>query len=267
MNISPLDIVEENVLAYYKGLAHSLSGQFFEQEHLVWFSTGRRSLLRFNGVLRALVARESLSALTKPVLDYFFSKHLPFFWAEFPPGAAPGLREFLGSNGVSPLVRDIPAMQRSLKAVPAARLSDKVEITLVKTERDQVDWLEVLMEGFPEPEDAREDFRQYLKYTLTESPTAWRHFLARWRGERCAISTLLCTLQAGGIYHVVTLPAYRGRGLGKALTLAAMQAARQIGYSTAVLFATSDGYPLYQKLGFETVVTADLYAWNGRETQ
>jgi ribosomal protein S18 acetylase RimI-like enzyme len=154
-------------------------------------------------------------------------------------------------------------MQRSLEGLPSFHLPEQVEITEVRTSQEQVDWLKVHMLGFGEPEAARVDFRQYFKYSLTESPSVWRHFLARWQGKPCAISTLLCAPKAAGIYHVTTLPAYRGRGLGRALTLAATQAGREQGYTTAVLFATPDGYPLYLKLGFETVVTADLYAWTG----
>lgn len=265
MNNSPIKIIEDNAIAYYKGLAYSLGGQFYEQENMVWFTTNRRSLTRFNGVLRTNTSAQNLPEVVNRVLDHFFSNNLPFFWADFPHGAVLGLGEFLVSHEVSLIARDMPSMQRSLEDLPALDIPDEVEIMLVQTEQDQMEWLEVLMVGFPEPEEAREDFRQYLQHPLTESKSAWKHFLARWQGIPCAISTLLSAPLAGGIYHVVTLPAYRSRGLGKALTLSAMQTASEIGYSSAVLFATPDGFPLYRKLGFETVVTADLYAWNGRQ--
>jgi GNAT superfamily N-acetyltransferase len=201
------------------------------------------------------------------VLDYFQSHHLPFFWADYPPGSTPGLGLHLAPRGVHLAAKDMPAMQRSLEGLPSFHLPEQVEITEVRSLQDQIDWLEVHMLGFEEPETAREDFQQYLHHSQTESPSVWRHFLARWKGEPCAISTLLCAPKAAGIYHVTTLPAYRSRGLGRALTLIAMQAGREQGYSTAVLFATPDGYPLYMKLDFRTVVTADLYAWTGERPQ
>jgi ribosomal protein S18 acetylase RimI-like enzyme len=263
MNNPPLNIIEDNVISYYKSLTRALGGQIFEQKPIIWFTTGRRSLMRFNGVLGAYTSAQNLPEVVRPVFHHFFSNNLPFFWADFPPGAAPGLGEFLISHDVLLVAKGMPAMQRSLEDLPALDIPDEVEIIPAHTEQNQVEWLEVLMRGFPEPEDAREDLRQYLQHSLTESKSTWHHFLARWQGKPCAISTLLCAPQSGGIYHVATLPAYRGRGLGRALTLTAMQAAREIGYSSVVLFATPDGYPLYQKLDFETVVTADLYAWLG----
>ncbi|MDO8485192.1 MAG: GNAT family N-acetyltransferase [Candidatus Limnocylindrales bacterium] len=45
-------------------------------------------------------------------------------------------------------------------------------------------------------------------------------------------------------------PAWRGRGLGKALTLATIEAAEAAGCRTLVLVATEAGQPLYERLGF-----------------
>jgi ribosomal protein S18 acetylase RimI-like enzyme len=126
--MTQVQVVEENALAYYKGIARLLNGQFVEEDQVAWITTGRRSLGRFNGVLRTVV--------TKP--------------------------------------------------------DDLINV-------------------------------------------------------------------------IEPMPAYRGRGLGKALTHAAMQTAQSAGYSTAILFATASGYPLYQRLGFETVAMADLFAWNGND--
>jgi len=158
----------------------------------------------------------------------------------------------------------IPAMSRLLVDLPQTSLPKDVEIVRVQTQQDESDWLNVLMEGFEEPGPSRPDFQQYLANSLTEPQPVFEHFLARWQGEPCAISTLLHAAgQGAGVYHVTTLPAYRGRGLGKVLTLTAMQSAQREGYTKAILFATHSGFPLYQRLGFETVSTAGIFVWNG----
>jgi predicted N-acetyltransferase YhbS len=46
-------------------------------------------------------------------------------------------------------------------------------------------------------------------------------------------------------------PAWRGRGLGTALTRATIAAAEAAGCTTLVLVATAEGQPLYERLGFE----------------
>jgi GNAT superfamily N-acetyltransferase len=253
--------VEENALVYYKGIAFSLGGHFVENEQLTWFSTGRRSVLRFNGVLWTRTAAEKLDEIALPILNHFRANHLPFFWVDFPPGATPGLGEFLQNNDVAQIAKGMPAMARSLLDAPPLPALDKVEISEVRSPRDQADWLDVHLEGSGDPPEANPDFKDFLQSSMQS--LQWRHFIARQDGAPCAISTLLCAREAAGIYHVTTLPAYRGKGLGRALTLAAMQAGKVRGYSQALLFATPDGFPLYQKLGFKTVLTADLYAWLG----
>jgi ribosomal protein S18 acetylase RimI-like enzyme len=254
-------LVYDNLLAYYKGIAVSLGGQFYEGGAITWFTTGRRSLMGFNAVLSAKVSAENLVEVVSPVIDHFLSNNRPFFWADFPPGETPGLGEFLTANGIPLMVKGMPAMARSLDDVPPLPSLEMVVIDEVHLSRDETEWMDVHMNGFGDPIEAKPDFKDYLEYSLTRPE--WRHFIARRDGVPCAISSLLCAREAAGIYHVTTLPAYRGCGLGKALTLAAMQAGREHGYTTAVLFATPDGSPLYQKLGFETVVTADIYACSG----
>ena len=258
--------VEDNILTYYRGIARYLGGRFIEDEQIAWFTTGRRSLLRFNAVLRTVAGSpQALRRVADPILDLFLSQKLPFFWAAWPPGGAPGLAGYLSATGLPFLRYNMPAMARRLDDLPDVMLPDGVDIARVQTAQDQTDWLEVHMAGFEEPEAARPDFGQYLASSLAEPRSDLAHFVARWRGEPCAISTLLAAPLATGIYHVTTLPAYRGRGLGKALTLAAMQSARRAGYADAILFATPSGYPLYQRLGFETVATAELFGWQGGE--
>lgn len=46
-------------------------------------------------------------------------------------------------------------------------------------------------------------------------------------------------------------PAWRGRGLGRALTQATIDAAEAVGCRTLVLVATDAGRPLYERFGFE----------------
>lgn len=256
-------IVEEGVIAYYKGIALSLGGQFHDEDmNFVWFRTGRQSSLRFNGILRARIDIDQLDRVAGPILVDFRKSNLPFFWADFPPGSTPGLEEFLGASGIPLVSKGMPAMIRSLEDVPLIPPLDNVVISKVISSRDQAEWLDVHTEGFGDPPETKPDFKDYLDYSLAHPE--WVHFIARCADVPCAISTLLCAKEAAGIYHVTTLPAYRGKGLGRALTLAAMQAGRDSGYSQALLFATPDGYPLYLKLRFEKIITANLYAWTGR---
>lgn len=262
--MNPIQIVEENAISYYQGIARLLGGEYQESDQVTWFVTGRRSLGRFNGVLHTAISRiEDIGKVVDPILKMFISQNLPFFWVDWAEIGTTGLGDYLVFKESALMKFSIPAMTRALDDLPQVSIPKEVEITRVQIQQDQADWLNVLMEGFEEPELSRPDFGEYLANSLSESNPVFEHFLARWQGKPCAISTLLRADHSAGIYHVTTLPNYRGHGLGKALTLASMHSARQWGYDTAVLFATPSGFPIYQRLGFETVSTADLYAWSG----
>jgi GNAT superfamily N-acetyltransferase len=56
-----------------------------------------------------------------------------------------------------------------------------------------------------------------------------------------------------GVYFVNTDPGWRGRGVGTAMTAAALRAAAAAGAERACLDATSLGFSIYRRLGFEPV--------------
>jgi ribosomal protein S18 acetylase RimI-like enzyme len=60
----------------------------------------------------------------------------------------------------------------------------------------------------------------------------------------------------GGVHWVAVLPEHRRVGIGRALMLAAM---RELAGLPMVLCATSQGAPLYRKLGFETALESTYW--------
>jgi ribosomal protein S18 acetylase RimI-like enzyme len=55
----------------------------------------------------------------------------------------------------------------------------------------------------------------------------------------------------GYIWHVYVLPKFERRGIGRALTKAAIDHLKQLGCTTAGLNASEAGEPLYTSMGFE----------------
>jgi GNAT superfamily N-acetyltransferase len=80
------------------------------------------------------------------------------------------------------------------------------------------------------------------------------HHWVGYAGDRpvAAASTLIRDGIAG-LYDVSTVADARGRGYGRALSLAALHGAAAAGASHAILHASPDGLPIYERLGFTTL--------------
>ena len=90
----------------------------------------------------------------------------------------------------------------------------------------------------------------------------WRHYVGRLGGRPVATATLLLAAGVAGVYFVLTAPPARRRGIGTAVTLAALREARDLGYRTGVLGASGMGLPVYRRLGFEEHCRIAVYEWN-----
>jgi ribosomal protein S18 acetylase RimI-like enzyme len=80
-------------------------------------------------------------------------------------------------------------------------------------------------------------------------------FAADVGGKPVAHTELYSHDGVGQIENVVTLPAYRSRGLARALVLHAAAESRALGNDLTFLVADADDWPqqLYERLGFETI--------------
>ncbi len=61
------------------------------------------------------------------------------------------------------------------------------------------------------------------------------------------------------LHSVVTLPEARSKGIGTAMTLAALREARRAGYRVAILTASPYGERIYRRVGFREYCTISRY--------
>ena len=84
-------------------------------------------------------------------------------------------------------------------------------------------------------------------------------FAARIDGRVVGTAGLSVSNGVAGIYVVATDPRYRRRGIGSAVTGAALRAARYRGLRVATLQASTDGEPVYRRMGFQQVSDYRLF--------
>jgi GNAT superfamily N-acetyltransferase len=138
---------------------------------------------------------------------------------------------------------------------------DTLAIERVMDARGLDTWTHTLGIGFGEGDiEARWVGAMYQRIGL-DGDRPWRHYLGRLEGEPVATASLFLGTGVAGIYFVFTAPQARRRGIGAAITLAALRDARSLGYRIGVLGASQEGYPVYRRLGFQEYCTIGIYEW------
>lgn len=92
---------------------------------------------------------------------------------------------------------------------------------------------------------------RHVKMAFVARHPECRPFVAEADGEIVGSGVTTVNGSVAWIGTIWVDPAWRGRGLGKALTLATIDAAEAAGCGTLILVATDAGRPLYEQLGFE----------------
>jgi ribosomal protein S18 acetylase RimI-like enzyme len=144
---------------------------------------------------------------------------------------------------------------------PDAWMPDGGRVTEVASAADLEAWLSVRQVNLALTDTTIAAWRRaHTEFGLGEG-SALRHFVG-WDGDRAvAGASLFLDEQSGsaGIYHVDVLAEARGRGFGKAVTVAALVAAQGHEYELAVLSASELGRPVYLRLGFEVVGNVTIF--------
>jgi|GEM_PF-5273356 GNAT superfamily N-acetyltransferase len=130
---------------------------------------------------------------------------------------------------------------------------------IVETEEEINAWCSVVMEAlFEQPIHRMEAYRNVIAQLIWRQEI--RCFMAKQGDEVVATSMMYQSASdIVGIYHVSTLKAYRGQGIGKEITRIPLMYAKELGCRIAVLFASKSGESIYRQLGFESYCTFGRY--------
>ena len=82
-----------------------------------------------------------------------------------------------------------------------------------------------------------------------------RLFLGSVDGHPAASGLLLQSGDVAGVYSIGVVEEFRRRGIGEAMSWEVLRAGHESGCQVGVLQSSEMGYPLYKRMGFETVVT------------
>ena len=250
--------LDANKIAFGTLLSTLPHATLHDEPGLLWFETGIAHDV-FNGVLQTRLSPETLPAAIERVHAHFQQRRLPFHW-HLGPGSQPALfGDLLEAHGIG-RDEDEPGMSADLLSLnedlPA---ESNLIIQEVLTEKLVHQWSRTTYCGAPE-EAIRHVFTAYSGLPL--GPQSPLHlYLGRLDGEPVATVALFFAAGVAYIGRVVTVHAFRRRGIGTLMTLHAMLEARRAGYRIAVLNASSMGVNIYRRLGFKECCLIRTYEW------
>lgn len=137
----------------------------------------------------------------------------------------------------------------SLDEIP--RMEPTTTVEPVTTPEEREEFLQVFSDVFDIPTEIGRDL-------MTDA--SWKDdqlmsFLGRVDDTAVACGQLVMEGEVAGVYSIGVTEEFRRRGIGEAMTWEVLRAGRESGCQVGVLQSSEMGYELYEKMGFETVVT------------
>jgi hypothetical protein len=252
--------IKANWENYHYCLGKSPSVELSIGRYLTWLITNMPDPF-MNLVVCTELPSEGVHELIERALIHFRSrniKRLSWLTREGVPGTA--IKQHLEAHGLifdesfaAEMAVDLMTMNEDV--------STPSDLTIIAVDEQATlkKWLHVASIGFKLPREAEEIWYEFFAEAACAPP--FRTYLALLNGVPVATSQLFTSAGVAGVYNVTCLPAARGQGIGAAITLAPLLAAREMGYRVGILQASPMGYKVYQRLGFLDFGKLSVYLW------
>lgn len=257
--------MEENAAAMMCAVAEGLGGETYQGPDMTRYISGL-PIPFFNGVMLAQLAPDQLDAQITQALAPFQAQNLSMIWMVGPGTQPADLGARLAAQGLT-LESETPCMAIDIGALAPAQPLPGVTFVPVTTE-EQAIWLaHVSAVGFGIPSEVESAFQRLMARLSLPPDPRWANHLALLDGAPVATCMTYFHSGVAGLYTIATLPDARRRGVAGELTRYALLNAQAHGYSIATLQASRMGFPVYRRLGFETIATFSEYVWEAPEPQ
>lgn len=199
----------------------------------------------FNVVCRSRLDARQASECIQTVLAYFHQAGRPFTWWVGPGDRPADLGTLLLNAGLLHVETEL-AMAADLNALHTCDLTpDGLKIRRVRRFEELQDFTYTISD----PEDRR--FYDLTASVLLSSDAPQWFYVGYLHGQPVATAEVTLGGGVAGLYNIFTLPDYRRRGIGTAMALRPLLDARECGFRTGVLQASSEGESMYTRIGFQ----------------
>lgn len=213
----------------------------------------------FNSVVGARFDADHADAAIEARIRDCADRNVPMLWWTGPSTTPPDLGERLERRGF--LLEPALGMAGDAHYIAAQPSQMVIDVEPVCDQARLATWNKVLCHAFGAPPAFGEAFGDLASAIGLGRSSPFRHFLGWLDGEPVATCSLFLGAGVAGIYDVGTLPERRHRGIGAAITRAAIAEAVADGYRMVILHSSTLGRNMYRGVGFEAVCPIGQYVW------
>jgi GNAT superfamily N-acetyltransferase len=254
--------IEGNAAELLLAMGRAGGGEERQEAHIHWI-IGGSPIDYHNAVVHTDLSKTDLPAdvIIESVIGEFRARNVPGSWHL---GSAMKDSDFgkqLVEHGFDDAGGE-PGMAVDLANLKTVDSPAELVIERVRDEKQLNIWAQTLAQDFGQGELEANWVRDIYRTIGLGDDVPFRHYLGWLDGKAVATTTLFLGAGAAGLYFVMTLPEARRRGIGAAITLAALRHARELGYHVGVLGSSEAGYPVYKRIGFEEYCHIGIYEWH-----
>jgi len=241
--MSTLTTLERDTYEFWAEFAHHPGGARGAAGDAMWFRSGV-PFVNYNGVVGA-------GCDVRDMLARVRAWDVPARWI-VSSASGDGIEATFKECGLT-LAEEAPGMVARIENLPEPH-SEELEVEVVSGDRQWQEWADVLTDAFGLSPEAAASVGEAHRWTwlLEQGRT---YLLMRHQGMAVATGLLHSSLGIAGVYAIAVRRACRRRGWGALATLLTVREGERRGATEAVLQATSEGFPVYAKLGFQTLCT------------
>ena len=254
-------VIKANWENYHYCLGRSPTVELSVGRYLTWFVTNMPDHF-MNLVVCTELPSEGIAQLIENALAHFKSLNIKrLSWLIHERVSPHEIKKQLEAHGLTFRESFANEMAADLLSLQVQQnIPSGLKIVVVEDEATLRQWIHVASIGFGIPHDAENIWYGFFAEAACDRP--FRTYLALLNGKPVGTSQLFTSAGVAGIYNVTCLPEARGQGIGAVITLAALLDAREMNYRVGILQASSMGYKVYQRLGFQNFGKLSVYLWD-----
>ena len=237
-----LSVLEEDTFGFWTDFARRPGGASGVEGGAIWFRSGI-PLIIYNGVAGEVADVEAMLGRVR-------AWGVPARWTVSSATTPAAFETRLVDQGL-PRQDEWAGMVARIDELPSPD-GRGATMEVVRGPAQSAEWVDVLCDAFGLETDTA---------TLVHEMHAWPHMhdagltylLVRVEGKAVATGLLRSASGVAGVYGIGVRREFQRMGLGALATLLTVREGARTGARVAILQATSEGLPLYRKLGFQTI--------------